>query len=130
MYPITIYHPRGPWNKNKLVGQKRPLKLQQNWAIRIRSELFNKVRDLALFNLAIDSKLRSCDLVALKVNDIWHGNSIQSRAIIVQKKPGTPVDFPDIIGKLSTQIQLDFEQQSVKPPSDSLHFLWVILSSL
>jgi integrase len=93
MYPITIYHPKEPWNKNKLVGQKLPLKLQQIWAIRIRLELFNKVRDLALFNLAIDSKLRGCDLVALKVNDIAHGNSIQSRAIIVQKKTGTPVQF-------------------------------------
>jgi len=93
MYPITIYHPKEPWNKNKLVGQKLPLKLQQIWAIRIRLELFNKVRDLALFNLAIDSKLRGCDLVALKVNDIAHGKSIQSRAIIVQKKTGTPVQF-------------------------------------
>jgi integrase len=93
MYPITIYHPKEPWNKNKLVGQKLPLKLQQIWAIRIRLELFNKVRDLALFNLAIDSKLRGCDLVALKVNDIAHGKSIQSRAIIIQKKTGTPVQF-------------------------------------
>ena len=93
MYPITIYHPKEPWNKNKLVGQKLPLKLQQIWAIRIRLELFNKVRDLALFNLAIDRKLRGCDLVALKVNDIAHGKNIQSRAIIVQKKTGTPVQF-------------------------------------
>jgi integrase len=93
MYPLAIYHPKEPWNKNKLVGQKRPLKLQQIWAIRIRLELFNKVRDLALFNLAIDSKLRGCDLVALKVNDIAHGKSIQSRTIIVQKKTGTPVQF-------------------------------------
>ncbi|WP_340681043.1 tyrosine-type recombinase/integrase [Paraglaciecola sp.] len=82
-----------PWNKDKLVGQKLPLKLQQIWAIRIRLELFNKIRDLALFNLAIDSKLRGCDLVALKVNDIAHGKTIQSRAIIVQQKTGTPVQF-------------------------------------
>ena len=93
MYPLAIYHPKEPWNKNKLAGQKLPLKLQQIWAIRIRLELFNEVRDLALFNLAIDSKLRGCDLVALKVNDIAHGKSIQSRAIIVQKKTGTPVQF-------------------------------------
>ena len=93
MYPIAIYYPKEPWNKNKLVGQKLPLKLQQIWAIRIRLELFNKIRDLALFNLAIDSKLRGCDLVALKVNDIAHGKSIQSRAILVQKKTRTPVQF-------------------------------------
>ncbi|MFT4940067.1 MAG: integrase [Paraglaciecola sp.] len=93
MYPLAIYHPKEPWNKNKLVGQKLPLKLQQIWAIRIRLELFDKVRELALFNLAIDSKLCGCDLVALKVNDIAHGKSIQSRTIIVQKKTGTPVQF-------------------------------------
>ena len=51
-----------PWNKGKLIGQKPPLKLQEIWAIRIRLQLQNKIRDLALFNLAIDSKLRSCDL--------------------------------------------------------------------
>ena len=86
MYQLAIYPKKEPWNKNKLAGQKLPLKLQQIWAIRIRLELFNKIRDLALFNLAIDSKLRGCDLVALKVNDIAHGKTIQSRAIIVQKK--------------------------------------------
>jgi len=93
MYQLAIYHKKEPWNKDKLVGQKLPLKLQQIWAIRIRLELFNKIRDLALFNLAIDSKLRGCDLVALKVNDIAHGKTIQSRAIIVQQKTGTPVQF-------------------------------------
>ncbi|MGO4893191.1 tyrosine-type recombinase/integrase [Flavobacterium sp. W21_SRS_FM6] len=93
MYQLAIYHKKEPWNKDKLVGQKLPLKLQQIWAIRIRLELFNKIRDLALFNLAIDSKLRGCDLVALKVNDIAHGKTIQLRAIIVQQKTGTPVQF-------------------------------------
>lgn len=93
MYQLVIYHKKEPWNKDKLVGQKLPLKLQQIWAIRIRLELFNKIRDLALFNLAIDSKLRGCDLVALKVNDVAHGKTIQSRAIIVQQKTGTPVQF-------------------------------------
>ena len=93
MYQLAIYHKKEPWNKDKLVGQKLPLKLQQIWAIRIRLELFNKIRDLALFNLAVDSKLRGCDLVALKVNDIAHGKTIQSRAIIVQQKTGTPVQF-------------------------------------
>jgi integrase len=79
MNQLAIYHPKGPWNKNKLVGQKLPLKLQQIWAIRIRLELSKKVRDLALFNLAIDSKLRGCDLVSLKVSDIAHSKTIQSR---------------------------------------------------
>src|SRR3546814_211948 len=59
-----------PWNKGKLVGQKAPLKLKDTWAIRVRLQLRHKLRDLALFNLAIDSKLRACDLIALRVTDI------------------------------------------------------------
>jgi len=93
MFSLTVYKPTEPWNKNKIVGQKLPLKLQQIWAIRIRLELVNNIRDLALFNLAIDSKLRGCDLAALKIRDIAHGKTIQSRAIIVQKKTGLPVQF-------------------------------------
>ena len=56
-----------PWNKGKLVGQKPPLKLREIWAIRIRLQLARRTRDLALFNLAIDSKLRACDLVCIRV---------------------------------------------------------------
>jgi len=93
MFTLTVYKPSEAWNKNKIVGQKLPLKLQQIWAIRIRLEFVNNIRDLALFNLAIDSKLRGCDLVTLKVRDIAHGKTIQSRAIIVQKKTGLPVQF-------------------------------------
>ena len=61
------------WNKGKLVGQKIPLKLKEIWAIRIRLQLTEKVRDLALFNLAIDSKLRACDLTNLRLRDVAHG---------------------------------------------------------
>jgi len=82
-----------PWNKNKLVGQKAPLKLKEIWAIRIRLELSKRIRDLALFNLAIDCKLRACDLVKLKVRDISHGNQITARAIVIQQKTGLPVHF-------------------------------------
>lgn len=82
-----------PWNKNKLVGQKAPLKLKEIWAIRIRLELSHRIRDLALFNLAIDCKLRACDLVKLKVRDISHGNQITARAIVMQQKTGLPVHF-------------------------------------
>ena len=59
-----------PWNKGKLIGQKPPLKLKEIWAIRIRLQLSKRYRDIALFNLAIDSKLRACDLVRLKVSDV------------------------------------------------------------
>jgi len=76
-----------------IVGQKLPLKSDQIWAIRIRLELQNKLRDLSLFNMAIDSMLRSCDLVKLTVRDIYRGEDITSRAQIIQKKTGQPVQF-------------------------------------
>ncbi len=71
-----------PWNKGKLVGQKPPLKLEEVWAIRIRLKMAEDARELALFNLAIDSKLRGCDLVSLKVSDVTHGGKIVKRTII------------------------------------------------
>jgi integrase len=86
-------HHHEPWNKGKLIGQKAPLKLKEIWAIRVRLELSQRTRDLALFNLAIDSKLRACDLVKLKVRDISHGDRVISRAIVMQQKTGRPVQF-------------------------------------
>ena len=82
-----------PWNKDKLIGQKPPLKLKEIWAIRIRLQISNRIRDLALFNLAIDSKLRSCDLVKIRVRDISHGTTVSSRAIVMQQKTHQPVRF-------------------------------------
>jgi integrase len=84
---------REPWNKGKLVGQKAPLKLKEIWAIRVRLQLAGRHRDLALFNLAIDSKLRACDLVKLRVRDVCHGGAIASRAIVLQQKTQRPVQF-------------------------------------
>jgi len=84
---------REPWNKNKLIGQKPPLKPKDIWAIRIYLQNAHHVRDLAMFNLAIDSKLRGCDLVNLRVRDITHGNQILARAMIVQRKTQRPVQF-------------------------------------
>jgi len=82
-----------PWNKGKLIGQKSPLKLKDIWAIRFHLQLDKRIKDLALFNLAIDSKLRGCDLVDLRVRDIAHGNQIMSRAIVMQQKTQRPVQF-------------------------------------
>jgi len=94
MYPLLEYkQKRAPWNKGKLTGQKPPLKAQQIWAIRIRLQINDSLRDLALFNLAIDSKLRGCDLVKLKVSDIAHGDHVKSRAQVIQQKTGRPVQF-------------------------------------
>lgn len=82
-----------PWNKGRLLGQKRALKLKEVWSIRTRLELENNIRELALFNLAIDSKLRACDLVSLKVSDIKHGNQLLNRTTIIQQKTQKPVQF-------------------------------------
>ena len=82
-----------PWNKGKLVGQKAPLRLKEIWAIRIRLQLGERVRELALFNLAVDSKLRSCDLVNLRVKDVTRGEHLAPRAIVMQQKTGRPVQF-------------------------------------
>lgn len=84
-------HMQIPWNKGKLVGQKSPLKLKEIWAIRIRLQRSNHIRDLALFNLAIDSKLRSCDLIKIRVVDIAHGTTVSNRAIVMQQKTHQPV---------------------------------------
>ena len=85
--------PTVPWNKGKLIGQKAPLKLKEIWAIRIRLQLARRVRELALFNLGIDSKLRGCDLVGLRVCDIAQGARVASRALVMQRKTQRPVQF-------------------------------------
>jgi len=93
---MAVFHtsqPHEPWNKEKLVRQKLPLKLKDIWAIRVRLQLNNKARDLALFNLAIDSKLRACDLVKLRVADVSHGGQIVSRTMVMQQNTGRPVQF-------------------------------------
>ena len=84
---------RVPWNKGKIVGQKAPLKLKEIWAIRVRLQLANRRREFALFNLAIDSKLRACDLVKLRVRDVCHGTTLASRTIVMQQKTERPVPF-------------------------------------
>lgn len=86
-------HLRVPWNKGKIVGQKAPLKLREIWAIRVRLQLRRHLRDLALFNLAIDSKLRACDLLGLRVGDIAHESHVNSRAVVMQRKTRRPVQF-------------------------------------
>jgi site-specific recombinase XerC len=82
-----------PWNKGKLIGQKPPLKLQEIWTVRTQLRISGKTRELALFNLAIDSKLRGCDLVSLRVRDVMHADQVLPRAMVVQRKTQRPVQF-------------------------------------
>jgi len=90
---MEIDQTREPWNKGKLVGQKPPLKPKNIWAIRFHLQNEHQVRDLPMFNLAIDSKLRGCDLVSLRVRDVMHAEQILFRAMIVQRKTQRPVQF-------------------------------------
>lgn len=82
-----------PWNKGKLIGQKSPLTPQEIWAIRIRLQDEGRRRDLALFNLAIDSKLRASDLLEIQVSDIASNGKTLSRSMVSQKKTKRPVRF-------------------------------------
>ena len=89
----TRFDNQCPWNKGKLVGQKPPLKPKHVWAIRTRLQLRDRSRDLAMFNLAIDSKLRGCDLLRLTVDDVAPDGTVKHRATIRQQKTGRPVQF-------------------------------------
>jgi len=82
---------RPPWSQGEIVGQKAPFKLKDIWALRIRLQMEHRVRELALFNLDIDSKLRGCDLVALRVRAVCHGEQVVARAIVKQHKIQRPV---------------------------------------
>ena len=90
---MEVIGKRDAWNKGKLVGQKPSLKLRDIWAIRIHLQNVHAVRELAMFNLAIDSKLRGCDLVSLRVRDVTHGSQILLRTMVVQRKTQRPVQF-------------------------------------
>lgn len=89
----TAARPTRRITAGKLTGQKPALKMKEVWAIRARLELGRRVRDLALFNMAIDSKLRGCDLVALRAEDVAAGGEVKNRGVIIQKKTGRPVQF-------------------------------------
>jgi integrase len=103
-----------PWNKGKLVGQKSPLKLKDIWAVRIRLQIASRIRDLALFDLAIDSKLRACDLVKLRVQDVAHGERVAARAIVMQQKTQRPVQF-EITEQTREAVAKWIQRGSLKP---------------
>lgn len=84
---------RVAWNKGRIVGQKRPLLPRHVWSIRVRLELAGNLRDLALFNMAVDSKLRGCNLVVLRVRDVCAAGRVKERASMIQSKTGKPVRF-------------------------------------
>ena len=86
-------HDRIPWNAGQNVGPKRPLRRRDIWAIRFYLDEHKRLRDRALFDLAIDSKLRGCDLVKLRIGDLVSGGHIRNRATVIQQKTSRPVQF-------------------------------------
>src|ERR1700757_5396213 len=109
---------RTPWNKGKLIGAKPPLRPNQVWSIRTRLLIERRARDLALFNLAIDSKLRGCDVVGLKFEDVAPNGYAMDRATVRQKKTGRPVKFE--LTDQTRQAIDDYLKAASKKPGDFL----------
>jgi integrase len=101
---------RRAWNAGRIVGAKRALKPRQVWAIRFWLDHERRLRDRALFDLAIDSKLRGCDVVKVRIGDIVSGGRIRTRAIVVQQKTGRPVQF-ELLEAARTSILAWLEQR-------------------
>lgn len=115
----TVIQASRPWNKGLIVGQKRPLLPRQVWSIRVRLEMSGSARDLALFNLAIDSKLRASDLVRLKMEDICSGALVRDRGSVVQHKTGRPVQF-----EITEVTRQSVERLLASQPSDEGGYLF------
>jgi integrase len=109
---------RSPWNKGKLIGAKPPLSPKYVWSIRTKLQIEGRTRDLALFNLAIDSKLRGCDVVAIKVEDIAPNGYALARATVRQRKTGRPVRFE--LTEQTRQALDDYLRVTDKKPAEFL----------
>jgi len=107
---------RAPWNKGKLIGAKPPLRPKHVWSIRTKLQIENRMRDLAMFNLAIDSKLRGCDVVALKVEDVAPSGYAVDRATVRQRKTGQPVRFE--LTEQTRQAVDDYVRAAAKKPGE------------
>jgi hypothetical protein len=110
---------RAAWNKGRIIGQKRPLLPKHVWSIRVRLEMADNKRDLALFNMAVDSKLRGCDLVCLKVRDVFAAGRANERLSVTQGKAGKPVRF-----KITETTRQSLECWIADPEMIGLEYLW------
>lgn len=118
-YLLTHSDNHIPWNKGKTAGQKPPLKRNEIWAVRVRLHIRSHLRDLAMFNMAIDSKLRACDLVRLRVCDVTQSGQVAKRAIVMQRKTKRPVQF-----EITDQARLAVERWVAARRLDSHDFLF------
>src|SRR5205807_5376459 len=114
--PIPSAPERTPWNKGKLTGAKPPLRPKHVWSIRTKLQVEGRTRDLAMFNLAIDSKLRGCDVIALKVENVAPGGYAVDRATVRQKKTGQPVRFE--LTEQTRQAVDDYVRAAAKKPGE------------
>lgn len=105
---------REPWNKGKIVGQKAPYKVKDIWALRVRPQMEGSVREIAHFTLGIDSQLRGCDLVNLKVRDVCHGDQVATRATLMQIKTRRPVQF-EVTPATREAVQAWVKQAGLRP---------------
>src|SRR5437660_7575823 len=117
-------HKRVPWNKGKLTGAKPPLRPKHLWSIRTKLQIEGRVRDLAMFNLAIDSKLRGCDVVAIRVEDVAAGGYTADRATVRQRKTGRPVRFE--LSEQTRQAIDDYLKAANKRPGEFLFTVVVV----
>jgi integrase len=101
---------RAAWNAGKKVGTKRPFTQKQIWAIRFFLDRERRIRDRSLFDLAIDSKLRGCDLVKIRIRDVVAGPEIKTRATVIQQKTGRPVQF-EITSDVRTSLRAWLERR-------------------
>jgi len=115
---IPTPHKRLPWNKGKLTGAKPPLRPKHVWSIRTKLQIEGRARDLAMFNLAIDSKLRGCDVVAIRVEDVAAGGYTVDRATVRQRKTGRPVRFE--LSEQTRQAIDDYLKAANKRPGEFL----------
>ncbi|GGI33159.1 tyrosine-type recombinase/integrase [Bradyrhizobium guangdongense] len=115
---IPVVSKHAPWNKGKIMGAKPPLRPKHVWSIRTKLQVEGRTRDLAIFNVAIDSKLRGCDVVALKVDDLAPGGYSADRATVRQKKAGRPVKFE--LTESTRQAIDDYLRISCKKPGEYL----------
>ena len=114
----TLAPKRVPWNKGKLTGAKPPLRPKHVWSIRTKLQIDGRARDLAMFNLAIDSKLRGCDVVAIRVDDVAASGYPAGRATFRQKKTGRPVRFE--LSEQTRQAVDDYLKATQKRPGEFL----------
>lgn len=110
---------RRAWNRGRIIGQKRPLQPKHVWAIRVRLELAESTRDFALFNMAVDSKLRGCDLVRLMVSDVYAAGCMKERTSILQSKTKKPVQF-----EITEGTRKSLADWITEPAMNGSEYLW------